>query len=168
VVRFVMPVGLLLPPGVRFGVDNGPQVNGRYSVCMATGCFVEAPVKDDFVPALKKGKLLNLSAQNTQGRVLTFAIPTDGFGKAFDGPAIDPQVLQARQKQAIEEIQRQQQELRNRLQGGAAQQGGAPAGQPGAAPAPTAPAPQPGTAPAAPAPAAPAPAAGQKPPAARP
>jgi len=123
VVRFVMPLGLLLQPGLRFAVDQGQPTPGRYVMCLPNGCFAEAQVKDDFIAALKKGANLNVSVQNQVGRELTFAVPAAGFGKAFDGPPIDPKVLEEQQKKLQEELQKKSEEMRQKLlnsSGGAA------------------------------------------------
>jgi hypothetical protein len=74
-----------------------------------------------------------VSVRNQAGREVTFAVPATGFGKAFDGPPIDPKVLEEQQKKLQEELEKRSDELRKRLESNAA--GG------GAAPAPTAPAP---------------------------
>ena len=140
VVRFVMPLGLLLQPGLRFAVDQGQATPGRYVMCLPNGCFAEAQVKDDFIAAIKKGANLNVSVQNQMGREITFAVPAAGFGKAFDGPPIDPKVLEEQQKKLQEELQKKSEEMRQRMlqsQGGAAAPGAA---APGAA-APAAPKP---------------------------
>ena len=148
IVRFLMPLGLLLQPGVRFAVDQGQPTPGRYAICFPNGCFAEAPgLKDDVVNQMKKGTTLNVSVQNQAMREVTFAVPLAGFGKAFDGPPVDPKVLEEQQKKLQEEMQKKSEEMRLRLQSGAAPAPGA--GSPMAAPATT------GAAPAAPAGAAP-------------
>ena len=80
---------------------------------------------------MKKGTNLNVSVQNQVAREVTFAVPLAGFGKAFDGPAIDPKELEAQQKRLQEELEKRSDELRKRLESSA---GGAatPAGAPGA------------------------------------
>ncbi|EIM28920.1 invasion associated locus B family protein [Microvirga lotononidis] len=137
VVRFVMPLGLLLQPGLRFAVDQGQAIAGRYVMCLPNGCFAEAQVKDDFIAAIKKGTNLNVSVQNQMGRELTFAVPAAGFGKAFDGPPIDPKVLEEQQKKLQEELQKKSEEMRQRMlqsqgQGGAAAPGAAAPAAPAA------------------------------------
>ncbi|WP_407664077.1 invasion associated locus B family protein [Microvirga alba] len=127
IVRFLMPLGLLLQPGIRFAVDQGQPTDGKYAVCFPNGCFAEAPVKDDFIAALKKGSSLNVSVQNQAGRLVTFAVPAAGFGKAFDGPAIDPKVLEEQQKKLQEELEKKSEELRKQLGNSAAPAGAAPA-----------------------------------------
>ena len=151
VVRFLMPLGLLLQPGIRFAVDQGQATPGRYALCFPNGCFAEAQVKDDFVAAMKRGTTLNVSVQNQAGREVTFAIPAGGFGKAYDGAPIDPKVLEEQQRKLQEELEKRSDELRKRLeqQSGAAGTG-APAAAPTAAASPAAP--RPGVAPTAPRP----------------
>jgi invasion protein IalB len=126
VVRFLLPLGLMLQPGIRFAVDQGQPTPGRYALCFPNGCFAEAVgLKDDFVNAMKKGTNLNVSVQNQVAREVTFAVPLVGFGKAFDGPAIDPKVLEEQQKKLQEELEKRSDELRKKLEQSAA---------PGAAP----------------------------------
>ena len=137
IVRFLMPLGLLLQPGVRFAVDQGQPTPGRYAICFPNGCFAEAPgLKDDVVNAMKKGTMLNVSVQNQAQREVTFAVPLAGFGKAFDGPPIDPKVLEDQQKKLQEELQKRSDEMRQRLGGGAPGAPGAPVSPAGAAPRP--------------------------------
>ncbi|WP_230532642.1 invasion associated locus B family protein [Microvirga roseola] len=123
VVRFVMPLGLLLQPGLRFAVDQGQATPGRYVMCLPNGCFAEAQVKDDFIASLKKGANLNVSVQNQMGREITFAVPAAGFAKAFDGAPIDPKVLEEQQRKLQEELQKRSEEMRQKMlqsSGGAA------------------------------------------------
>ena len=140
VVRFLMPLGLLLQPGMRFTVDQGQATPGRYVDLPPNGCFAEAQVKDDFIAAVKKGSNLNVSVQNQMGREITFAVPAAGFGKAFDGPPIDPKVLEEQQKKLQEELQKKSEEMRQKMLNSGA--GAAPPGvaAPGAVPGAAAPA----------------------------
>lgn len=138
IVRFLMPLGLLLQPGIRFGVDAAQPTPGRYAICFPNGCFAEAQVKDDFINAMKKGTTLSVSVQNQGAREVSFAIPLTDFAKGFDGAAIDPKVLEEQQKQLQDELAKRQEELRQRLGAGGAAAPGAPGvpGVPGVAPAP--------------------------------
>lgn len=115
--RILMPLGFLVPPGIRITVDKGQPVAGRYDACFPHGCFAVSEVKDNFIAAFKKGTVLNINARNQAGAVVTFAVPVDGFAKAFDGPPIDPKILTERQKKMQDELQRRSEELRKRLSG---------------------------------------------------
>ncbi|MFC6790995.1 invasion associated locus B family protein [Methylobacterium komagatae] len=131
VVRFLLPLGLLLQPGIRFSIDGQGATAGRFAVCFPNGCFAEVGGVDaGVIAALKKGTTLNVSVQNQTQREVTFAVPLAGFGKAFDGPAMDPKVLEEQQKKLQSELEKRSEEMRKKLE---TQQGAAPA-----APAPAA------------------------------
>ncbi len=134
-VRYLLPLTFLLQPGIRTSVDGGQPVAGRYSICVQNGCFAEFTATDQFFTRMKAGKVLTLQVQNQAARDVSFTIPLDGFAKGFDGPPIDPKVLEEQQKKLQEELQRRSDDLRRQMQ-----QGGAPgAPAPAPAPAPAAP-----------------------------
>ena len=133
IVRFLMPLGLLLRPGIRFTVDQGQPTPGAYAICFPNGCFAEAQVKDDVINSLKKGTALNVSVQNQVGNEVTFQVPLAGFTKAFDGAPIDPKILEDQQRKLQEELQKRSEEMRKNMQQQGAATGAVPA--PGAAPA---------------------------------
>ena len=86
-VRFLVPLGLLVQPGLRFATDQGKAEQGRFDICFPTGCFAQSPMKDDQIAAMKKGTTLNISVQNQFAREVTFQVPLAGFGKAYRRPA---------------------------------------------------------------------------------
>jgi invasion protein IalB len=124
IVRLLMPLGLLLQPGVRFAADQNRATNGTFAICFPNGCFAEAPVTDEIVTQFKRGNTLNVSVQNQIGQVVNFAVPLAGFTAGFEGDPIDPQELEDQQRRLQEELQRRSDELRQRLEeqagGGAA------------------------------------------------
>ncbi len=130
VVRYLLPLGLLLQPGIRFTVDGQQGTAGKFAVCFPNGCFAEAGgVGPELINAMKKGTTLNVSVQNQTQREVTFAVPIAGFGKAFDGPAIDPKVLEEQQKKLQAELEKRSEDMRKKLeqQGSAAPAAGAAA-----------------------------------------
>ncbi|HUI20188.1 MAG TPA: invasion associated locus B family protein [Methylocella sp.] len=134
IIRLLVPVGLMLRPGFRFSVDKGPTLEGAFEICFPNGCFAEAKVKGQTIDQLKKGSILSVAVKNQANNEVTFDIPVAGFGRAFDGPPIDPKVLEEQQRKLQEELQKRAEEERKRLE--ATKQGqGTPA-----APAPAAPA----------------------------
>lgn len=117
VVRFLLPLGLLLQPGIRFNVDGQQATPGKFAVCFPNGCFAEAgAVEAGLIGAMKKGTTLNVSVQNQTQREVTFAVPLAGFGKAFDGPAMDPKVLEEQQKKLQAELEKRSEEMRKKLE----------------------------------------------------
>jgi len=133
IIRLLVPVGLMLRPGFRFSIDEGAMLEGSFEICFPNGCFAEAKVKGPMIDQLKKGSIMNVAVKNQANNQVTFEIPVAGFGRAFDGPAIDPKVLEEQQKKLQEELQKRAEEERKRLE--AAKSGQAPA----PAPAPAAP-----------------------------
>ena len=136
IVRFLMPVGLMLRPGFRFAVDKGPVTEGAFEICFPNGCFAEAKVKKDVVEAAKKGTSMSVVVKNQANAEVVFNLPLAGFGKAFDGPAIDPKVLEEQQKKLAAELQKRAEEERKKLEaqqpaGGSATPAPAPAPAPG-------------------------------------
>ena len=86
---------------------------------------------------MKEDTSRKVSVQNQVGPEVSFAVPLAGFGKAWDGPAIDPKVLEEQQKKLQSELEKRSDELRKRLeQSGQAAAPPAGAAAPGAAPAP--------------------------------
>ena len=128
IIRMLMPTQLMLRPGFRFVVDNGATGDGTYEICFPNGCFAESKVKTDLVNAMKKGTTMNVSVRNQGNNEVIFAVPLEGFGKAFDGPAIDPKVLQEQQQKLQAELQKRAEDERKKLEaekGSASPTGGA-------------------------------------------
>jgi invasion protein IalB len=130
IVRLLLPIGLMLRPGFRFAVDKGATSDGAFEICFPNGCFAESKVKGTAIAELKKGTTLNVAVRNQANAEVTFGVPLAGFDKAFDGPAVDPKVLEEQQKKFQEELQKRAEEERKKLEA-----------QKGAAPAPATPAP---------------------------
>ena len=116
IVRFLMPVGLMLRPGFRFAIDKGPVTEGAFEICFPNGCFAEAKVKKDVVEAAKKGTNMTVVVKNQANAEVVFNLPLAGFGKSFDGPAIDPKVLEEQQKKLAAELQKRAEEERKKLE----------------------------------------------------
>ncbi len=137
IVRMLMPIGLMLRPGFRFAVDAGTATEGSYEICFPNGCFAEAKIKGSVVDTLKKGKTVDVSVRNRDNAEVIFDVPLDGFGTSFDGPAIDPKVLQEQQQKLQAELQKRAEDERKKLEanskasptGGASMPAPAPAGK---------------------------------------
>ena len=116
IVRLLLPVALLLRPGFRFSVDKGATQEGNFEICFPNGCFAEAKVKGPTIDQMKKGQTMNVAVKNQANNEVTFALPMAGFAKAFDGPAIDPKVLEEQQKKLEQELQKRAEEQRKQLE----------------------------------------------------
>ncbi len=107
IIRVLMPIGLLLKPGVRFSIDKGATSDGSFEFCMPNGCFAETRVKGNVIDQMKKGKMFNIVAKGLANNEVTFALPIEGFGKAFDGAAIPPEVIAKQQQEMQADLQKQ-------------------------------------------------------------
>jgi invasion protein IalB len=116
IVRLLLPPGLMLKPGFRFAVDKSQMESGAFEICFPNGCFAEAKVKSALVDSMKKAEKMTIIVKNQVNNEVTFTLPLAGFGKAFDGPAIDPKVLEEQQKKLQEELQKKAEEERKKLE----------------------------------------------------
>ena len=137
VMRMLMPVGLLLKPGFKYALDKSAALPGNFEICFPNGCFAEAKFEQAGVDALKKATVLNIAVQNQGGAEVNFSLQLAGFGKAFDGPAIDPKIIEEQQKLQSQKLD---EELKKRAEALKAQESAQPAPAP-AAPAPATPVP---------------------------
>jgi len=140
IVRALLPIGLLLKPGVRFSIDKGATSEGAFEFCMPNGCFAETKISGKVVDQMKKGTTFNIVAKGLANNEVTFALPLANFGKAFDGPAVAPEVIQKQQQEQQAELQKQLQDRaeaqRKALEAAQAAKPGTPApAAPAAAPA---------------------------------
>jgi len=126
IVRLLLPVGLLLRPGFRFSIDKGAALEGAYEICFPNGCFAESRLDAKALEVMKRGSVLNIIVKNQVNNEVIFAVPLEGFGKSFDGAAIDPKVLEAQQKALQDDLQRRAEEERKRLEGQLTPPGAAP------------------------------------------
>lgn len=100
VLNLNLPTGLLLRPGYRISIDSGAAEPGGFDYCLPNGCFSRGNLPVPALEKLTKSKELHVSVQRMDGKIVTFNAPTEGFDKAFKGPATDPKVLAADQKKA--------------------------------------------------------------------
>jgi len=118
VVRLLLPVGLLLQAGFRFSVDKSATQEGSFEICFPNGCFAQAQIDQNTVNRIKRGNEMNVFVRNQVGNEVAFVVPLAGFAKAFDGPPIDPKVLEAQQKALQDELEKRAAEQRKKLEGG--------------------------------------------------
>jgi len=107
IIRVLMPIGLLLKPGVRFSIDKGATSEGSFEFCMPNGCFAETRVKGNVIEQMKKGKVFNIVAKGLANNEVTFGLPIEGFGKAFDGAAVPADVIAKQQQEMQADLQKQ-------------------------------------------------------------
>jgi len=131
IARFLLPVGLLLKPGFRLVIDKGDPIEGKFAICFPNGCFAEAELNTASLGALKKAQAASVTVRNQANIEVTFNLPMKDFATAFDGPAVDPKVLEQQnqelQKQLEEKARQQREKLEQQQSGGAGAAPAAPA-----------------------------------------
>jgi len=121
IIRLLLPPGLLLKPGFRFAVGAGALEAGEFEICFPNGCFAQAKVKAALIDQMK------IVVKNQVNNEVTFLLPLSGFGKSYDGPPVDPKVLEEQQKKLQEELQKKAEDERKKLE--SQQKPAAPAGK---------------------------------------
>jgi invasion protein IalB len=116
VLRLRLPLSLRLQPGVRINMDKGQSIEGKYAMCLPNGCYVEIPIKEEFITALKKGKTLRIRAQNQIGEEIIFEAPSEGFESAYDGKALDSKELAEQQKKLQEALLQRSEAMRKKFE----------------------------------------------------
>ncbi|WP_026380859.1 invasion associated locus B family protein [Afifella pfennigii] len=110
-----VPPGMLIRPGLQVQIDGGEPTKVQYSICFPNLCFAETEVQDDFIASMKKGSKLVITTLNQQAKPVNFDLSLAGFTASYDGPAIDPQELQAEQQKLEDELKRKAEEARKQL-----------------------------------------------------
>lgn len=131
--RFLLPNGMLLRPGFRVIFDKSEPIDGRYSFCFPAYCFADIDFGAPTLALMKKAQVMNVVLHNANNIEVTLSAPMKDFGTAYDGPAIDPKVLQQQQAELQKQLLKQQEEQRAALEQ-QSQKGLAPAPAPLAPP----------------------------------
>jgi invasion protein IalB len=116
ILRVTVPFGMRLPPGTRVIIDQATPTSAPYAFCLQFGCIAEYDATAEMVAQMKKGQMLTVQAINLNNQPISLPLPLTDFGKAFDGPAIDPKALEAQQKKLQEELQKRAEEARKKLE----------------------------------------------------
>ena len=79
-----LPLGLYLPAGATYQIDeNAPQALD-FRACVRTGCYAQTSVAPDVLANLKAGKRLTVGFQNVAQKPIKVQLSLDGFGEAYD------------------------------------------------------------------------------------
>jgi invasion protein IalB len=103
--RVILPLGMQIQPGTRVFIDQGPAAQRPYLICFANGCMADYEADAVMVAKLARGQELVIQGIDSSGQPVTVKLPLTDFAKAYEGPPIDPKVLEERQKRLQEEVQ---------------------------------------------------------------
>ena len=79
-----LPLGLNLPAGAKFQVDDGKTSDLQIQTCEARGCYANLQISPDVLAALKSGKQLKVSFQNMAKETISIPMPLADFGAAYE------------------------------------------------------------------------------------
>jgi invasion protein IalB len=79
-----LPLGLFLPVGAKFQVDEGKPLDVQVQTCEAQGCLAGSAVDAELLAAIKAGKQLTIGVQTLNKEKLSFAMPLEGFTAAYE------------------------------------------------------------------------------------
>jgi len=123
IARFLLPVALMLQPGFRLIIDKGEPIAGHFAICFPNGCFAETDLNGAAMANLKKAPTISLQVRNQVNNQVTFNVPMKDFATAFDGPAVDPKILEQQQQELQKQLEEKAKQQREQLE----KQSGAPA-----------------------------------------
>ena len=105
ILRVILPLGMQIQPGTRVFIDQGPAAQRPYLICFANGCMADYEADAVMMAKLARGQELVIQGIDSSGQPVTVKLPLIDFAKAYEGPPIDPKVLEERQKRLQEEVQ---------------------------------------------------------------
>jgi len=111
----MVPVGMLIQPGVRVQVDQNQQQEVKYGICFPNACFGQAQIDANFVNSMKKGNQLIVTTLNQQGKAITFPLTLAGFTKTFDSEGLDAAAARAQREELNKALQQRAEQNRQRL-----------------------------------------------------
>jgi invasion protein IalB len=79
-----LPLGLNLPVGAKFQVDDGKTIDLTIQTCENRGCYANAPLAPELLAQLRSGKQLKISFQNMAKETMTIPMPLADFAAAYD------------------------------------------------------------------------------------
>jgi invasion protein IalB len=78
-----IPLGINLPPGVGFQIDDAQANTLPIETCVADGCHIVMTIDQGGRDSLVKSKLIKVSYQLVNGQKVTLPIELNGFGDAL-------------------------------------------------------------------------------------
>ncbi|MCR9115076.1 MAG: invasion associated locus B family protein, partial [Rhodobacteraceae bacterium] len=87
-----VPLGTLLPEGLKIAVDGGTAKGYNYSFCSMTGCFARIGLTEADVNAFKAGAAATMTIVPAQApdQTVVIKVSLDGFTAAFNEVSIAP------------------------------------------------------------------------------
>jgi invasion protein IalB len=110
-----VPTGRLIPAGIGLQVGQNKAIKVEYAICFPDRCIAEAGLSPELVAAMKKGNELTLTSVNFQNKPNPIKISLEGFGAAYDGPALKQSDLEEQNKKLEAEIAKRKDDFAKKL-----------------------------------------------------
>ncbi|MGH6860470.1 MAG: invasion associated locus B family protein [Phyllobacterium sp.] len=110
-----VPTGRLIPPGVGLQVNTGKTMKVDYAICFPDRCISEVALSDELLSSFKKGNQLTMTSINFQNKQNPINVSLNGFTQAYEGPGLQQNELEQRQKTLQEEVQKRQKEFEDKM-----------------------------------------------------
>lgn len=127
VFQVTVPIGRLIPAGIKVKVDDKKEVTIPYTYCFPQSCMAEVQLDDNLVALLKSGSAMSITSTNFQNKPNPVDVTLAGFTAAYDGEPLKRDELEKQQQQLQEQLRKKAEEQRKKLQEAQdkAKQGGA-------------------------------------------
>ncbi|MCB9973085.1 MAG: invasion associated locus B family protein [Rhodospirillales bacterium] len=79
----ILPLGVLLEPGVRMQIDDGQVYQFTFRYCGAGGCVAVIRLSDALIAEMKKGNAATIQFMSAKGQKINVPITLKGFTKAI-------------------------------------------------------------------------------------
>lgn len=110
-----VPTGRLIAPGVGLQINGGKTQKIEYAICFPDRCISEVALSDELLSSFKKGNQLTLTSVNFQNKPNPINVALTGFSQAYDGPGLQQNELEQRQKTLQDEVQKRQKEFEEKM-----------------------------------------------------
>lgn len=84
----LVPLGVLLPAGIRIQIDSAEPTRAGYTVCGQGGCMLQQALPNRMIAALKRGAKATMTIVAPPNREIAVPISLSGFTAAYD--ALEP------------------------------------------------------------------------------
>lgn len=81
---FLMPLGILIQPGVLMQIDENPPYKFDIHHCADTGCVAFVDLNAQIVDKLRKGEKAKVIMKAVDGKNIQITMSLSGFTKAFE------------------------------------------------------------------------------------
>ena len=110
-----VPTGRLIAPGVGLQINGGKTQKIEYAICFPDRRISEVALSDELLSSFKKGNQLTLTSVNFQNKPNPINVALTGFSQAYDGPGLQQNELEQRQKTLQDEVQKRQKEFEEKM-----------------------------------------------------